>query len=674
MSNFTSVQFEKDYDVEKMRRLVDDIERQFNAISFASPGSGGGGGETTVHNNLTGRGAADAHPQSAITGLSTRLSTIESDIATNTAAISANDADIAVNVIAIADHEVRITALEAIVPQDLQDTYDAEVATADIVLDSTIGGLSILDNAVPIGASLFRVADNAGATEFIDVDTSRVAVGVNVLPDVAETNRVGTGPSPFLGMQAKRGYFINNEGGGALIQMLPTYYSSNDQGGAIIGNAYENGGTCEMTIYGNYPPIAILGNTYATAGNTAIMYNRGGGSLLVGSAWAAGTNSTVTMYVAPTSYGSFTGGYPYTLPGGPGPFTINNLASGSFLWGGGNLSNAASNGLIETTGYGAFVVGRLSSGGQHIIRGAGAGSFTQGVISGTAAHTMTATGAGSFVQGSCSGNSGTGLLTATGAGSFAQGRAHNGGTLSAAFTAAFAQGNSNNATLSASQNGSFAQGTSTQSSYLVATGSGGFAQGRCTGGSRIEAAGFGTFAHGVSGGGYRIYASGTGAFAAGDSASADIDATGDGSFAFGLANTGIIAATANNAVQFGPGTNAVADSLQVGANFRANASGQHAGARETITLGAAATTFAIASTSIEVTGDAGTNTIATITGGIAGQFLALQFVDALVTITDDNTHAADSVDLSAAFTSADDTMLLLWYDGTSWYEVSRSVN
>lgn len=75
-----------------------------------------------------------------------------------------------------------------------------------------------------------------------------------------------------------------------------------------------------------------------------------------------------------------------------------------------------------------------------------------------------------------------------------------------------------------------------------------------------------------------------------------------------------------------------------------------------------------------ITGDAGANTIATITGGIDGQFLCLLFVDALVTITDDNSHAADSVDLSAAFTSADDTVLLLKYDGTSWYEVSRSVN
>jgi hypothetical protein len=91
-------------------------------------------------------------------------------------------------------------------------------------------------------------------------------------------------------------------------------------------------------------------------------------------------------------------------------------------------------------------------------------------------------------------------------------------------------------------------------------------------------------------------------------------------------------------------------------------------------LGAAATTFAAPTSFNTVTGDGGGNTIATITGAVIGQTLSLLFVDALVTITDDDTHAADSVDLSAAFTSADDTTLTLLYDGTSWYETSRSVN
>jgi hypothetical protein len=92
------------------------------------------------------------------------------------------------------------------------------------------------------------------------------------------------------------------------------------------------------------------------------------------------------------------------------------------------------------------------------------------------------------------------------------------------------------------------------------------------------------------------------------------------------------------------------------------------------TLGAAATTFAVTGEVMVVTGDVGTNTVATITGGLTGQELTLIFVDGLVTITDTDAHGANTVDLSAAFTSADDTVLKLIFDGTSWYEVSRSVN
>lgn len=93
-----------------------------------------------------------------------------------------------------------------------------------------------------------------------------------------------------------------------------------------------------------------------------------------------------------------------------------------------------------------------------------------------------------------------------------------------------------------------------------------------------------------------------------------------------------------------------------------------------VTCAASATTFAITKNSVKVTGDAGGNTIATITGATAVGLYTFKFEDALVTITDTDAHTANTVDLSAAFTSADDTMLLLYFDGTSFYEVSRSVN
>jgi hypothetical protein len=96
---------------------------------------------------------------------------------------------------------------------------------------------------------------------------------------------------------------------------------------------------------------------------------------------------------------------------------------------------------------------------------------------------------------------------------------------------------------------------------------------------------------------------------------------------------------------------------------------------DSLTLAASATTIAATSNIMTITGDAGTNTIATITGvtTTAGT-LILIFVDANVTITDDNAHTSNSVDLNAAFTSADDTVLMLVYNGVSWYEINRSVN
>ncbi len=91
---FSTVQFENEYDVYKMRALVDDIERMFGGVQveFAEIAA-------TEHNDLPGRDAADCHPISAITGLTAAL-----------AAINAT----------LADHETRITILEG---QDESDSF-----------------------------------------------------------------------------------------------------------------------------------------------------------------------------------------------------------------------------------------------------------------------------------------------------------------------------------------------------------------------------------------------------------------------------------------------------------------------------------------------------------------------------------------------------------------------
>jgi hypothetical protein len=95
---------------------------------------------------------------------------------------------------------------------------------------------------------------------------------------------------------------------------------------------------------------------------------------------------------------------------------------------------------------------------------------------------------------------------------------------------------------------------------------------------------------------------------------------------------------------------------------------------QSLTLGAAATTAAVTSNVVKITGDAGGNTLGTITGGTSGMELTIIFVDALVTITDDGSATANTVNLSAAWTSTAGDTLTLIFDGTSWFETGRSVN
>jgi len=94
------------------------------------------------------------------------------------------------------------------------------------------------------------------------------------------------------------------------------------------------------------------------------------------------------------------------------------------------------------------------------------------------------------------------------------------------------------------------------------------------------------------------------------------------------------------------------------------------------TLGAGATAIALTSNVMEITGNGGGNTVATITGGVGGLIATLIFKDALVTITDTAVGAvgANQVCLSAAFTGALGTTMQLVFNGTYWQELSRSVN
>lgn len=91
---FTTVQFEPEYDVYKMRAMVDDLVRQFGLTGSVLTEL-----LATEHNDLPGRSEPDAHPISAITGLTAALAAIG---------------------LTLADHETRIAILEA---QDESDSF-----------------------------------------------------------------------------------------------------------------------------------------------------------------------------------------------------------------------------------------------------------------------------------------------------------------------------------------------------------------------------------------------------------------------------------------------------------------------------------------------------------------------------------------------------------------------
>jgi hypothetical protein len=62
-------------------------------------------------------------------------------------------------------------------------------------------------------------------------------------------------------------------------------------------------------------------------------------------------------------------------------------------------------------------------------------------------------------------------------------------------------------------------------------------------------------------------------------------------------------------------------------------------------------------------------TITNFTGGVTGQTITILFTDANTTLTD-----GTDIKLSAAFTSTADDTMTLFYNGTAWFEMSRSVN
>ncbi len=85
------------------------------------------------------------------------------------------------------------------------------------------------------------------------------------------------------------------------------------------------------------------------------------------------------------------------------------------------------------------------------------------------------------------------------------------------------------------------------------------------------------------------------------------------------------------------------------------------------------TEFTMTSNIMQISATAGAVSIATIAGAPAnGCLLTLIFTDANVTLSDNNTGASNTLDLGGDISSADDKVVQLVHDGTSWFRVSAA--
>jgi hypothetical protein len=477
---------------------------------------------------------------------------------------------------------------------------------------------------------------------------------------IFEANAGFTFPTTEIGVSGEQAGWLTVEGfGGKFVHATQTTggvtyvldlgASTGAYGGLIAGQVRADGADSIATLErlvlgaGTLGPAWVTGTAVAQAGAVSKIVASGVGSVSTGYAFADGAGVTAT--VVATGAGSFAGGYANAAAGEAAILAggIGSLAQGYALNGsitasgaGAHAGGYADGGTITSSGVDGGLAWGLAysfDGIAELTNGSGGALFGRATSStgGTAAVTLPgAIGTHGFISGLATANAplSNALITADGESPFVVGFASSSSTGSA--------------TVNAQESGAILGGAISIAAFdsLVTTGPLAFAI----------------------------------AIAQANTANATASATGLGAMVVGYALDTDIVASADNAVQFGPGTNAVADSLQVGANWSARADGRTASKNAPVTLGAAATTFAAGSSFVVVTGDAGANVVATITGGFEGMRLILLFVDALVTITDDNGHGADTVDLSAAFTSADDAVLELIHDGTSWYEIGRSVN
>jgi hypothetical protein len=357
------------------------------------------------------------------------------------------------------------------------------------------------------------------------------AIDQDMLPAADATYNVGSAAYRWDGVFGVQSQFVDTAGAGAKTVNRPwasmAGLASAELAGAVasLDNDYSGYYTTDPDyVSGAFNAVAVskssTGKAYVELG--------GMGSSVFGASFAKAGSTTrlrneayLGGFLAGTSFGD----------GGTSQLSIGTGAPGAFVSGFANGYYGGDAQISASAGGGAFVGGYVYSygtGTNGLITTAGTGGFAQGSIQASYGDCRIRAYAGSFAQGFC-------------------------GTSVAAYTAnidaagsGFAQGQ--------------AQGTGAHSALISSSSS--FAQGRANGGSIRSS--YGGFAQGLAQGGGFIDALVSGGFAQGFADGYDVKATAAGAFAHGQAQAADVAATAVNAVQFGEGTNAQADSLQVG--------------------------------------------------------------------------------------------------------------
>lgn len=272
---------------------------------------------------------------------------------------------------------------------------------------------------------------------------------------------------------------------------------------------------------------AIPGAINYTPGAGTIEYDAAQTGLMAGNLVEEGSGeSTISLGAAGSGRwkGAAVFGSATTIDAGDA--TLSCSGGGSVAIGT-TYSYGAGSSILDNDGFGSLAVGYSWGAGDSTLDHGASGGLTAAYVFGPGTQHVRNWGGGGFLAGYCStwiaGN--TSRIFNDAGGGFVAGHIRNGG----------GSGNTARLSTSGSAYGAFVQGSvyaygSGYTGEIIATGPGAFAQGY------VKAYG----------------------------GSAAIQATAAGAFAVGYAYQTNIIASAANAVQFGPGTNALANSLQVG--------------------------------------------------------------------------------------------------------------